>query len=102
MLHKIDVSFEIDVKKTNESRKWTIFNYYYILKINFRFQPKVYDGCRDLMQKVMSFNNVSNASVNILFWHMSKDKAINIMINFDLKEEKNIPKNLKICSLLKK
>ena len=48
----------------------------------------------------MSFNDVSNASVKIIFWYMSKDKAINIMNNFDLKEKINIPKNLKFFSLL--
>ena len=37
--------------------------YWYFLEINFRFQPEVCDGCHDLMQKTMSFNNVANVSV---------------------------------------
>ena len=42
---------ETDVNKTNESRRCIICNYYYLLKVNFRFQPKACDGCHDLMQK---------------------------------------------------
>ena len=35
--HRIDVSEEIDVNKTNESRKCVICSYYYFFKISFRF-----------------------------------------------------------------
>ena len=31
----------------------TIGHYWYFLKTNFRFQPKVCNGCHDLMQKVL-------------------------------------------------
>ena len=33
--------------------------YQYLLEINFRFQPKVCNGCHGLMQKVMSFYDVA-------------------------------------------
>ena len=45
---RIDVSKVTDVIKTSESCKSTIFNYYYFLKVNFKFQPRV---C-DLMQRL--------------------------------------------------
>ena len=45
---RIDVSKVTDVNKTNESCKSIIFNYYYFLKVNFKFQPRVYD----LMQRL--------------------------------------------------
>ena len=45
---RIDVSKVTDVNKTNESCKSTIFDYYYFLKVNFKFQPRVYD----LMQRL--------------------------------------------------
>ena len=35
--HRIDVSEEIDVNKTNEPRKFVICSYYYFFKISFRF-----------------------------------------------------------------
>ena len=31
-----------------------------ILEMNFRFQSKVCNGCHDLMQKSMSFNDFAN------------------------------------------
>ena len=46
---RIDVSKGIDVNKTSESCRCIICNYYYIFKVNFRFQPKVFGGSHDLM-----------------------------------------------------
>ena len=46
----IDMSEGIDFDKIKKSRSCDICNYYYFLKeINFRFQPKICDGCYDLM-----------------------------------------------------
>ena len=47
-------------------------------------EPYLYNGCHDLMQKGMSFNNVAIVYVKgntyrIHFWYMSKDDAINKM-----------------------
>ena len=90
--NRIDVSEGIDVDKTNESSKCIILNYFYFRKVNFRFQPKVCDGCHDLMQKVMSFNDVAILYIKrndygIHFGYLSKEEAINIMNNSDLKEK---------------
>ena len=46
MVHdRIDVSEVIDVNKTNSLCKHIICHYWYFLEIDFRFQPKVCDGC---------------------------------------------------------
>ena len=42
------------------------------------------NGCHDLMQKPMSFNDIAieyvkGSAYRINFWYMSKDDAINIM-----------------------
>ena len=42
---RINVSERIDVNKTIDSRGCMICRYWYILRINSRFQPKVYNGC---------------------------------------------------------
>ena len=52
-----------DVNKPMESRKCILCNYYYFLKVNFRFQPKACDGCHDLIQDVISFDYAAIASV---------------------------------------
>ena len=55
---RIEVSEEIDANVIKESCEWSIFSHYYFLKVNFRLQPKVCDGCHYLMQKAISFNDV--------------------------------------------
>ena len=50
-------------------------------------------GCHDLMQKAMSFSDVAIVSIKgndyrIHFWYMSKNDAIALMINSNLKDKK--------------
>ena len=53
--NRIYVSEETDVNKTIGSHECIICH-------NWWFQPKVYDGCQDLMQKAMSVNVVAIVS----------------------------------------
>ena len=83
--NRIDISEEIDVNKKNLSKECDICHYWYSKDIGFKCEPYLCNGCDDLMQKAMSFNNVSIAYVKgnayqINFWYMSKDDAINIMV----------------------
>ena len=55
----------------------------------------LYNGCHDLMQKAMSFNDVAIVSIKgndsrIHFWHMSKNDAIVLKTNFNLKDKNGI------------
>ena len=59
---RIDVSEGIDVSKTTDSRKSNVCCYWYFLKINFRFQPKIFDGCHDLTHKAVGFNDITTFS----------------------------------------
>ena len=52
--------------------------------MDFKYEKYLCNGCHDLMQKAMSFNNIAVANIKgyayrIHFWYMSKDDAINIM-----------------------
>ena len=47
-----DVPEGIDVNKTTDLHECYICHYCYFLKIYFWFQPKVYNGCHALMQKI--------------------------------------------------
>ena len=58
----------------------------------FKFQLYVCNGCHDLSQKAMKFNDVAIVSYKgsdfrIHFWYTSKDDAINIMNKPDLIEK---------------
>ena len=67
-------------------KKCDICHYWYFKDIGFKYEPYLCNGCHDLIQKAMSFNNIAIVYINgsvykIHFWYMSKDDAINIMTN---------------------
>ena len=91
----IDISEEINVNKTNLSKKYDICHYWYFKDIRFKYEPYLCNGCHDLMQKAMSFNNVAIVYVKgnaygIHFWYMSKDDAINIMNGSNLVDKRGV------------
>ena len=56
---RIDISEGVDVNKTSLSKGSDIFHYWYFKNIGFKYQIYLCNGCHDLMQKAMSFNNVA-------------------------------------------
>ena len=56
---RIDISEGIDVNKTNLSKGCDISHYWYFKHIGFKYEPYLYNGCHDLMQKAMGFNNIA-------------------------------------------
>ena len=88
---RIDISEEIDVNNTNASEECDICLYWYFKDIGFKY---LCNGCHDLMQKGMSFNDVSIVYVKlsvyrINFWSCTKSDAISIMNNFSLVDKKD-------------
>ena len=64
---RTDVSEGIDVNKTNGSREGIICHYWYFLVINFRFQPKVCNGCHDLMFLMLQFFLLMEMIIEFIF-----------------------------------
>ena len=61
---RIDISERIDVNKSSDkSKECDICQYWYFLYKNFSFQPPRCNGCPDLMQKAVSFNDVAIVSI---------------------------------------
>ena len=99
---RIDISEGIDVNKTILSKECDICHYWYFKKTVFKPEPYLCNGCpylcngcHDLMQKVMSFNNVAIVYVKknayrIHFWYMSKDDAINIINVSNLADKRGV------------
>ena len=86
---RIEVPKGIHVKKTVGLRECIICHHWYLLKINFKSQSEVCNGCHDLMQKAINFNDVAHVTVKgndyrIHFLYISKDEAINLLRNVDL------------------
>ena len=91
----IDILEGIDVNKTTLSKEFNICHYWYFKNIGFSCEPYLCNGCHDLMQKVMSFSNISIAYVKgsayrITFWYMSKDDVISIIIGSNLVDKRGV------------
>ena len=92
---RIDISEGIDVNITNLSKECNICHYWYFKDTGFKYERYLCNGCHDLMQKPMSFNNIAIVYVNgnadrILFWYMSKDDAIKIMTGSNLVDKRDV------------
>ena len=87
--NRIDISEGIDINKTNSSKECKICHYWYFKDIGLKYQPHLCNGCRGLMQKAISFSDVTivyvkGSAYRIPFWYMSEDDAISIMNNSNL------------------
>ena len=92
---RIDISERIDINKTKASKECDICHYQYFLSKSFNDEPHLCNGCHDLVQNTINFNDVAIASAKgsdyiIHFWYMSKDDAINIMNNSNLNEKRKL------------
>ena len=90
-----DISEGIDVNKTSLLRECDICHYWYFKDIGFKNEPYLCNGCHDLIQKAVSFNNVAivyvkGSGYRIHFWYMSKDDTINITNGSNLTDKKGV------------
>ena len=81
---RIDISEGVDINKTSLSKECDICHCWFFKDIGFKYEPYLCNGCNDLMQKTMSFNNIAivyikGSAYRIYFCYMSKDDGINIM-----------------------
>ena len=90
--YRIDISEGIDINKTSASKECNICHYWYFLNKNFNYEPYLCNGCHDLIQKAMNFNDADIASIKendyrVHFWYMSKNDVISTMNNSSLNEK---------------
>ena len=89
---RIDVFKGIDANKTRESKECNICHYWYFLNKGFKFQPNVWNGCRDLVKMSMNLGDI--AILNIKgsdYWsiinRISNNQAINLIQSTNLTEK---------------
>ena len=73
----IDILEGIGINKTTASKECDVCHYWCFLDKAFKYEPYLYNGCHDLMQKAMNFNNIAIVSIKgndyrIHFWYMCK------------------------------
>ena len=98
---RTDISEETDIKKINASKECDICYYWYFKDIGFKYESYLCNGCHDLMQKAISFNDaaivyVKRSAYRIHFWYMSKDDAVNIMTGSNLVDKRGALENFLI------
>ena len=82
---RIDILEGIDINKASACKKSDICHYRHFLDKNFNYEPYHCNGCHDLMQKAMNFNDFAIVSIagndyGTHFWYL-KDKN-GILLNF--------------------
>ena len=92
---RIGISEGVNMKEASASKECDICHYWYFLDKNFNYEPYLCNGCHDLMQKAMNFNDVAIVSIkenhySINFWYISKHEAIDLMSNSNLKDKHEI------------
>ena len=65
------------------------------LDIGFKYEPHLCNGCLNLIQKAVSFNNIGivyikGSAYRIHFWYISKNDAISIMNNSNLIDKRGV------------
>ena len=91
---RIDISEGVDVNKTNLSKECDICHCWF-KDVGFKYENWLCNGCHDLMQKDISFNNIAIVDVKgsayrIHFWYMSKDDTINIISGSNLVDKRGV------------
>ena len=98
---RTDVSEEIDVNKTSESKECDIFHYWYFLNKGFEFQPDVWNECYNLLMLSINLSdiatliNIKCSDYHCIISLTSKNDAINLLQNADLTEKSGALKNIK-------
>ena len=92
---RIDILEGIDVNKTSASKECNIYHYWYFKGIGFTYESYLCNGCHDLMEKAMSFDDVAivyvkGSAYRIHFWSMSKDDAISIINSSNLVDKTGV------------
>ena len=60
---RINISEGIDINRTSISKEYDICHFWYFKDIGFKYEPNLCNGCHNLMQKAISFNDVASVYV---------------------------------------
>ena len=92
---RIDISEGIETNKASALKECNTCHYWYFLDKNFNYEPYLFNGCLDLMQKAISFKNVAIVSIKgnnyrIHCYYISKSDAITLMTNSNLNDKNGV------------
>ena len=87
---RIDISEEIDLAKSKNSKECMIYHYWYFHH-GFNFQDYVCNGCHNLTIMCLNISNIAiitvkNVDCRCIIHNISKSKAINLLENSVLED----------------
>ena len=86
---RIDISDEIDVNKSDESKERTLCHYWHFIDKNFRYGPYLCDGCYNMTQKCnIAIIHIKKTVYRICFLFISKREARKLMANSNIIDKK--------------
>ena len=90
---RIDISEDIDVNKTNNSKECINCRYWYFLYKEFKFQPNVCNEFHDVLMMSIDFINLTISNIQVADYHsistgISKYEVINLLENANLSKKK--------------
>ena len=94
---RMNVSEGFDTNKTNESKDCGICQHWYFLNKGFKFQAYVCNRCHDLLMMSMKLSdiyilNIKNANYCYIINGISKNEAIKLLQNIELKKVEHYKK----------
>ena len=90
----IDVSEEIDINKTSESKECMLSHYWYFKDIDYKFQPYICNGCHAVSRMAYKLKNIAiwnakGADNRCVLWGISRDEDVN-RLNNSVLEDKDV------------
>ena len=76
----------IDINKSSKSKECMLCHYWYFKDIGFNFEPRVCNGCPDILMmayqlKNIAILNVKRVDYRCVLWEVTKNDAINMLGN---------------------
>ena len=83
---RINVSEEIDIKKTSASKECDICHYWYFKDVGYKLQPYVCNGCHTVSMMLYKLKSIAISDAKVvnyscILWGISKNDAINRLNN---------------------
>lgn len=87
---RIYASVGININATGDMCECIFCHYWHFFRINYRFQTCVWDGCHDLLQKSIDFDDAAVVTVRenahrFILWGMTKAQTMSKIKNPDLR-----------------
>ena len=92
MLQYVTIDVSEGINKTSASKECMLCHYWYIKDFGFKFEPHIWNKCRDILMYADELKNTAilsakGANFRCISWGISRDEAVNRLSNSVLEDE---------------